>query len=110
VTLHTADKTDSSIAPFLPAFQSIAKDQANIWADTILEGSFDSDGTTQLDRVDGVMQNGELIAYRVTYSEQAWVLDDGGQRQDAGRITESTFVSLPLSSWFRDNWALATFK
>jgi hypothetical protein len=108
--LHSSAVTDASVQPLLANFVAIAKDQAGIWADTVLEGAFDADGQTQLDSVEGVYLNGELIAYHITYSEQAWTLGDTGERQASGRITESTFVSVAMSSWFRDDWALAAFN
>jgi hypothetical protein len=108
--LYAANQPGSQIAPLLPHFQLIAKDQANIWGDTILEGEMDTDGQTLLEKVEGVYSDNQLIAYRITYSEKAWTLGDNGQPVDGGRISESTFVSVAMTSWFRDNWALAAFK
>jgi hypothetical protein len=97
----------------------IAIDQAGIWADTILEGDYEADGTTHLDLVEGIYLNDELIAYRITYSERAWHLGDCEYDFEdrstlnscqQGRIRESSFVSSSLDSWMRDDSAYAEFS
>lgn len=98
--------------------QEIAEDQANIWADTILEGDYFADGETRLDEVVAFLRGGEVVAYRVTYSERAWDTSecafDGGDLETLfgckqGRITESSFVSASFESYTRDMRALAEF-
>lgn len=88
---------------------AIADLQANYWADTILEGDFDADSEIRLDRIEGIFQADELLAYRISYSARAWRLGNRGQHGQEGRISESTFVSKALKSWFRDADHLAEF-
>jgi hypothetical protein len=96
----------------------IADGQAQIWADTILEGEYEADGVTQLDRIEGVFFKGELLAYYITYSERGWFLGhcdyDFQDRTllkgcDEGQIIESAFISPALTSWFADDHAYARF-
>lgn len=96
--------------------EAIALDQAQIWGDTILEGDFAADEVVTLDLVQRVMQGGEFLGYRITYSSKAW--DTSGCRAEhagydpdciEGRIAESTFVAPGLNYWFRDHTALAEF-
>lgn len=95
---------------------AIALDQAQIWGDTILEGDFAAEEAVTLDLVQKVMQGGEFLGYRITYSSRAW--DTSGCRAEhagydpdciEGRIVESTFVASGLNYWFRDDTALAEF-
>ena len=96
--------------------QKIAHSQAQIWGDTILEGDYDAAGGTELDQVEGVYMGGQLIAYRITYSEKAWYTgacdteaDPSRASCQEGRIVESTYVSPKLTSWMRDDSAYAEF-
>lgn len=98
--------------------QEAAKSQAGIWGDTILEGDYFADGATELDRVVAYVRGGEVIAYRITYSERAWDTSDcafDGDEMETlfgctpGRISESSFVSTGLTSFTRDMEHLATF-
>jgi hypothetical protein len=100
------------------AFEKIANEQAQIWGDTILEGEFEADGATRIDRIEAIQMGAQILAYRVTYSEGAWSLS--GCQYDfknkallkackAGRITEASYVSAGLGSWSRDESAYAEF-
>ncbi|MES2964752.1 MAG: hypothetical protein V4760_12740 [Bdellovibrionota bacterium] len=97
----------------------IAKSQAGIWADTILEGDYFADGSTELDSVVAYVRAGEVVAYRITYSERAWDTSacsfDGEDLETLfgcvqGRIIESSFVSPGLTSFTRDMEDLASFN
>lgn len=78
-----------------------AYDQAQIWADTILEGDFVAAGHTRVDSVTAVYKDDQLLAYKVTYSEKGWSTaecDYDGHRASltgcpVGRISESSFIS-----------------
>lgn len=97
----------------------VSRSQSNIWADTILEGEYEADGNTRLDRIEAMFKGESLIAYRVTYSEKAWYLMgcqydyqnkatlEGCQE---GRIVESSYVSPGFTSWMRDEQAYAEFR
>ena len=102
---------------------SIALQQAQIWADTILEGDYHAAGQTQLDQVEGLYKNGLLVGYRIIYSEQAWDLNQceyyqvpEENREKAlqacpqGRIFEASFVSLAFTTFIRDDNQFAEFK
>lgn len=102
----------------IQALETVAKEQSYIWADTILEGEYEAEGDTRLEKVEGVFADGHLVAYRITYSEKAWYtglcdydFEDKSTLRDCaeGRIAESTFVSLDLTSWMRDENAFADF-
>lgn len=80
----------------------VASEQAQIWADTILEGDFVADGKTRLDEVQGLYKHKTLIGYKITYSERAWDTAycsyDGIHEETLrgcaeGRIVESSYVS-----------------
>ena len=108
----------SASALDLETLQKIAQSQAQIWADTILEGDYEADGQTVLDRVEEVHFKGRFVAYRITYSEKAWYIGscdyDYEDKQKLascteGRISEASFVSPSLTSWTRDSNAYAEF-
>ena len=100
-------------------FNEISKFQGEIWGDTILEGDYQADGKTRIDRVEALSLDGQLLAYHITYSERAWDMSEctypGNLTTDAlslcqeGRIEEASFVSPELSSWTRDSEQLAVF-
>jgi hypothetical protein len=86
-----------------------AIEQAQIWADTILEGDYVADGRTHLDHAVAIFRDHKLVSYFITYSERAWDVSlchyDGlnaatleGCKQ--GRIVESVFISPDLQSTF----------
>ena len=100
-------------------FKIIAKKQAQIWGDTILEGDYVADGNTRLDEVRELRINNKTAGYLITYSEKAWNISDcayDGLHPDslneclAGRIVESSYVSLDLKEYFYDDTTCATFK
>lgn len=87
----------------------VAYQQAQVWADTILEGDFTADGKTRLDEVQALYKNKNLIGYRITYSERAWdtvnCSFDGLHEEtlkdcDEGRISESSYVSTDYAQAF----------
>ena len=113
VSLYDAGNASSAapeVVAALSRLTAIAQDQATIWADTILEGAFEAEGNTALDRVEGILRGGRLVSYRITYSERAWTIGDDGAREREGRIEEASFVSKSLRSWLRDDQSLATFR
>ena len=103
----------------LKAMTRIAKTQAQVWADTILEGDFVADGYTRLDRIDEIYKHNILIGYRITYSEKAWDTSDcsyDGIRDSTlvdctpGRIVESSYVTPDWKYYFYDDKTGARFK
>lgn len=103
----------------LQAFADVAKQQAKIWADTILEGDYSAAGDTRVDRVEAVFDQTsgqeQLVAYRIVYSEKAWYTADCDPRRgkelcEEGRIEEASFVSPSVESWMRDDSAYADFN
>jgi hypothetical protein len=103
----------------LQAFSGVAKEQAKIWADTILEGDYSAAGDTRLDQVEAVFEKADggeqLVAYRIVYSEKAWYTADCDPRRgkelcEEGRIAEASFVSPTAESWMRDDTAYADFN
>ena len=100
-------------------FKIIAKKQAQIWGDTILEGDYIADGDTRLDQVRELKINDKTVGYLITYSEKAWNISDcayDGLHPEllnqcvVGRIVESSYVSLDLREYFYDDTTCATFK
>lgn len=96
----------------------IAYQQAQVWADTILEGDFVADGKTRLDEVQALYKNKKLIGYKITYSERAWdtaYCNYDGLHEDTlrgcteGRIVESSFVSTDYAQAFYTMGTAATF-
>ena len=103
----------------LAKLEAVARDQANIWADTILEGPYEADGATRIDRVEVLSLDQKPIAYRITYSERGWFVGDCEydysnrdllKKCQTGRVVESSFVSPDFSTWMRDDLAYAEFK
>lgn len=97
----------------------VATSQAQVWADTILEGDYYAEGNTRLDNVTAIYKNNEFIGYKIVYSERAWFTadcnfdgeDESGLIECAeGRIHESTYVSPDFKTYFRDEDALADFS
>ncbi len=85
--------------------ETIAKDQAQVWADTILEGDYTAAGDTQVDHVTMITKEGRLLMYKVTYFETAWYTGecdyDGTDSSLAscqqGRIYETSYVSASIN-------------
>ena len=99
--------------------QEIAFEQAQIWADTILEGDYVADGKTRIDRIFRLYKNNQFLAYMLTYSEKAW--DTGTCAYDGlhvstlqgcteGRIVETSFVSPDFKEFFYNEKTYAKFK
>lgn len=114
------ERIDALTSGQFEKLQHVAIEQAQIWGDTILEGDYQADGRTELDRVEELKIEGELVAYKITYSERSWDtsictypgnLDASALDQcQEGRIVESSFVSPDLSSWTRDPDNFAIFE
>ena len=101
------------------AMTRIAKAQAQVWGDTILEGDYAADGYTRLDRIDELFKYDQIIGYRITYSEKAWDTSDcsyDGIRDSTlmdctpGRIVESSYVTPDWKNYFYDEKNAARFK
>ncbi|RYE42700.1 MAG: hypothetical protein EOP48_23270 [Sphingobacteriales bacterium] len=97
----------------------VALSQSNVWADTILEGDYIADKKPRLDVVSGIFENGELVGYKITYSEKAWYIGDCDYDYEnastlkgctKGRIYESSFVSPDFETYFRDLNEIADFQ
>ena len=104
--------------PLKGRLNRVAHDQAQIWADTILEGDYVAEGPTALGKVYRYNYQGQLIAYHITYSEKAWDVSecyyDGLRRAllddcRSGRISESSFVSADFSEAEQDEKNFAHF-
>lgn len=110
-----------SEAHFRERLHQIAWDQAQIWGDTILEGDYWADEEVMLDLIQAVYREGVQVAWRITYSSKAFdtsvctpyeFADEDPARFDGcipGRIHESSFVSMDLKSFIRDDDAYAEF-
>lgn len=120
ITLYTFNgAVRSRLNPdVLRRLHGFAREQAVIWADTILEGDFVADGVTRLEGVQGVFQGEEFLGFRIVYSERAWYVGNCGYDSARvstlaacrpGRIYEASYVSRNLTSWMRDETALAHF-
>lgn len=100
--------------------QKIAEEQVNVWGDTILEGDYVADGEVRLTKISAIYKNSELVAYRITYNQNAWDTStcnyDGNRHQEtlvgcaAGKITESTYVSASLNYYEIDENQFAEFE
>lgn len=98
--------------------QAVAFDQSQIWGDTILEGDYVANGKTDLDEVMIIKQNGKMVGFAITYSEQAWYVGNctyvhrnpqslGTCSQ--GRISERSFVTSDLAEAEVDQNRFADF-
>jgi hypothetical protein len=97
--------TDGALpAPIVRTLESIAKNQAQIWGDTILEGDYQSKGDTRLDQIKVVRRGNRVLAYRIVYSETA--RDPRG----LGRIVEASWVHPDFRTSVTDDDQPATFK
>lgn len=105
-------------ATLLSRLQKAAFEQAQVWGDTILEGDYYSDGKTRLDTAAALYKNGQLIGYKIQYSERAWdtaecdfnEFDENTLNACAeGRIQEAGFISSDFNHFFRDEDRFATF-
>lgn len=103
----------------LERLKAIAWEQAQVWADTILEGDFQAEGDTRLDAVYALYRNDELVAYRIVYSEKAWNTADcdfdGVRRKSiqtcpVGRIVEASYISPSLKTYVIDENQFAEFQ
>ncbi|MNL38297.1 hypothetical protein D3C87_1604970 [compost metagenome] len=62
----------------IQAIQTYAKESSDVWADTVLEGPYQLNWKADLvvDAVTGLYNSqGELAAYYVTFSQEAWFTD-----------------------------------
>ena len=92
----------------------IVDDQAQVWADTILESDFIAENEVKVDLVETVQSGPVFLGYRVTYSSKAVDTSNCDAARDLascshGRIIESSFVEPQLSSWIRDDQNYAKF-
>lgn len=102
----------------LAVLKKVASQQAQIWGDTILEGDYYSSGITRLDNVLAFYNNGQLVGYKIQYSEKAWYTGDcdfDGSRKSlkgckAGRISEGSYVSSDAQTYFSDEDRYAEFS
>lgn len=115
VVFELVDPVSNLVAPQARIrLAEIGHDQAQIWADTILEGEYLAESEVRVDAIE-IAKVGELfIGYRITYSSVAYeTMDCDASRHletcTPGRIVESTFVSPNLESWVRDDRHYAEF-
>jgi hypothetical protein len=118
VTVYDVDAGPQQVDPAqFATLTEIAKDQAQIWGDTILEGEYEADGNTTLDRIEQVKLGETFVGYRIVYSEKGWntaACRYNGRAEELtecqqGRIQEASFVSPELNSWTRDSNSFAEF-
>ncbi len=119
VIFSRASKIESVLlTAYKEALEQAASDQAQIWGDTILEGDYVSFGPTRLDEVKAIFRSGEIVGFRILYSEGAWFTAqcdyDGSQKSlaacQAGRISEGSFVSRQFDISLTDGKAAANFQ
>lgn len=120
IQIHAAASSQNSIEKKLKSIlEKVAFKQAQIWADTILEGDYVADGKTHLDKVYALFRNNELIAFKIVYSERAWDTSDcsyDGINSSTlancteGRIVETSYVSVDFKEFFIDEKGYAEFK
>lgn len=104
--------------PVKGSLRGIAAEQAQVWGDTILEGDYVSTGRTRLDGVVAFFKDGELVGYKIQYSEKAWYTGDchyDGKRESLknckeGRIIEGSYVSSDAQTYFSDEERYAEFS
>lgn len=92
----------------------IADDQAQVWADTILESDFVAEEGVKVEAVETIQSRSEFLGYRVTYSSIAVDTSTCDPRADitlcdTGRIVESSFVAPKLDAWVRDDTQFAKY-
>lgn len=106
-------------AQMTEAFKKVAFDQAQIWGDTILEGDYHASGRTRLDVVKAIYKGDQVVGYKIRYSEKAWYTGqcefDGRSKETLkncklGRISEESYVSTDLRTYFSDEDKLADFS
>lgn len=98
--------------------KQVAVHQAQIWGDTILEGDYYANGRTRLDEVVGFYKNGQIVGYKIQYSEKAWYTGDcqfNGKKESLvgcqeGRIVEGSYVSPDTETFFSDEERYAEFS
>lgn len=94
--------------PEYKKFKKQAVELAQVWADTILEGPYISISDTELIGLSEIYENGRLIAYRITFKEDAIDTDScqGGENVnpekdptcERGYIAESVVFNPDLST------------
>lgn len=116
--LARLDLVDQAASP-LPhdvndTLASIADDQAQVWADTILESDFTAEEGVVVETVETIQSRSAFLGYRVTYSSKAVDTSTCDPRLDislcdTGRIVESSFVAPKLDAWVRDDSRFAKY-
>lgn len=112
---------DSELNKLSPGIQrrleSIARHQAQLWGDTILEGDYFAKNDTRLDAVIALYKNNEFIGYKIEYSETAWWVGDCDFEDseaslegcEKGRIVERSYVTANAANFFNDQEHYAEF-
>lgn len=90
--------------PVITTLFGVAKAQAQIWGDTILEGDYRAKGDTRLDQISVLKRGGRVLAYRIVYSETA------RSPEGPGRIIEGSWVYSDLRTAITDDTQPATFR
>lgn len=120
MVFHANDVVPTKIDSLtLDALKKIAEEQAQVWADTILEGDYTANGQTELGMVQAIYQNGQLRAYHLFFFEKAWYTGDCNydyenpkslQSCQRGQINEAAFVSANLKTVLPDEDHYAEFS
>lgn len=117
VLYNQKNRTNKLAQDTRETLKKVAWEQAQVWGDTILEGDYTSAGRTRLDSVQGFYKENRLVGYKITYSEKAWYTGEcnyEGTRESLkgckeGRITEVSFVSPDMKTFFTDEDRHADF-
>ena len=113
--LGALDLASNTVPPSVRTqLDKIADEQAQIWADTILEGDYVAENAVSVDTVETVQMNTVFLGYRITYSSVAFDTSDCDAAANIaacrrGKIVESTFVAPTLDTWVRDENHMAEF-
>lgn len=118
--LHREHSTHPSLLSRaeLRTLERVAKEQAKIWADTILESDYISEGSTILEKVVGVYRYNTLVAYKISYAEKGWDISSCNYDEKnpstlencpEGIIRETSFVSINFQNYVRNHDDIADF-
>lgn len=116
--LYHHEEESNKLSPEIKKrLEYIAKHQAQLWGDTILEGDYFANNDTRLDSVIGLYKDNEFIGYKIEYSETAWWVgdcdfDDSDASLEScqkGRIVERSYVTGNGANFFNDQEHYAEF-
>lgn len=119
IVYHQTQRTNELPETILTNLRQIAADQSEAWLETIFQEGYVASHRARLDYVLEFYKGTRLIGYKIQYSRKAWLIEncqgyDGTYSSlkncPEGRISEGSYVSADMLTYFSDEERHATFS